>query len=361
MEQSTTNHTEAELNTPANTGVQQDVDILPLSHLMAQNFPPVEWLVQDLIPEDAVVLLSAPPASFKTWFALELAKSIASGAKFLDKFTTKPANILIMDAESGDRQLHDHFKKLHVDSEANIYYADCCSWYLNKDSAAEKLGVQCYENDINLIIFDSLVRFHDGDENSSKEMSKVFRAFSYLKKQGITSLILHHTRKGGVNPKSQRSDMEAIRGSGDILAACDIHLCMNRANQGNKVFVKQTKNRLDTESKPFSAYFIKESNESSRWYFGEFEESKEDIVKRQIDIVMDYIQTNPGRNQKQILTYLQLCENCIINNDKPLRDILKRLEEDGQIYSTSGKGRERLYYAATLAEEVDNPEEPLNV
>lgn len=361
MEQNTTNHTEADLNTPADTGVQQDVDILPLNHLMAQNFPPVEWLVQDLIPEDAVVLLSAPPASFKTWFALELAKSVASGTKFLDKFATKPTSILIMDAESGDRQLHDHFKKLHVDSEANIYYADCCSWYLNKDGAAEKLGVQCYENDINLIIFDSLVRFHDGDENSSKEMSKVFKAFSYLKKQGITSLILHHTRKGGVNLKSPRSDMDAIRGSGDILAACDIHLCMNRTNQGNKVFIRQTKNRLDTESKPFSAYFIKESSESSRWYFGEFEESKEDVVKRQINIVMDYIQTHPGKNQSEILQGVSAYDGCVITNDKKLKPILEQLKDAGQIRCQRGGGSTKRWYATTLAEEVDNLEESQNV
>lgn len=360
MEQNTTNHTEAELNTPANTGVQQDVDILPLNHLMAQNFPPVEWLVQDLIPEDAVVLLSAPPASFKTWFALELAKSVASGTKFLDKFATKPTNILIMDAESGDRQLHDHFKKLHVDPELNIYYADCCGWYLDEKTAME-LETECYEKDINLIIFDSLVRFHNSDENSAKEMSKVFEEFTHLKKHGITSLILCHTRKGGINPKSQRSDMEAIRGSGDILAACDIHLCMNRANQGNKVFVRQTKNRLDTESKPFSAYFIKESSESSRWYFGEFEESKEDVVKRQIDIVMDYIQTNPGKNQNEILQGVSAYDGCVITNDKKLRPILEQLKDAGQIRCQRGGGSTKRWYATTLAEEVDNPEEPLNV
>lgn len=364
MDQNNQTHSESELNTSASIlGVQQDFQLLPLSHLMAQDFPPVEWLVEGLIPEDAVVLLSGAPASFKTWLALEMAKSITTGEKFLGKFSAKPANALIVDAESGERQLRDHFDKLNVKSESNIYYHCCSGSYLNEDFVT-KLEAECWSRDIKLIIFDSLVRFHNGDENSAKEMSKVFEGFTYLKKCGITSLIICHTRKSSNNQKSHdvRSEMDSIRGSGDILAACDIHLAMSRPRQGNQVIVRQTKNRLDAEAKPFTAHFVKEGPSSSRWHFGKILEDKQDIRERHLDLVLDYIQTFPGRNQKQILDYLQTCEGNQIYSDKPLRDILNQLEMCNLICSRHGKGRELLYYVTVNAELIpSNNEEPQNV
>lgn len=364
MVQNNQTHSEAELNIPASIpGIQQGFTLLPLSHLMAQDFPPVEWLVDGLIPEDAVVLLSGAPASFKTWLALEMVKSITTGEKFLGKFSTKSVNALIVDAESGERQLCDHFAKLNVNSESNIYYHCCNGSYLNEDLVV-KLEAECWSRGIKLIIFDSLVRFHNGDENSAKEMSKVFEGFTYLKKCGITSLIICHTRKSSNSQKSHdiRNEMDSIRGSGDILAACDIHLAMSRPRQGNQVIVRQTKNRLDSEAKPFTAHFVKESSSSSKWHFGKILEDKQGIRERHLDLVLDYIQTFPGKNQKQILDYLQTCEGNQIYSDKPLRDILDQLETCSLIYRKHGKGRELLHYATVNAELTpNNDEEPQSV
>lgn len=341
---------------------RQNFQLIPLSHLMAQSFPPVEWLVDGLIPEDAVVLLSGAPASFKTWFALELAKSVTTSKDFLGHFGAKPTNVLILDAESGERQLYDHFTKLNVNPESGIYYHCCNGLYLNEDFVT-KLEAECWDKDIKLIIFDSLVRFHKGDENSAREMSKVFESFAYLKKRGITSLIICHTRKGNSNqiPQGARSDMDAIRGSSDILAACDVHLAVSRPGQGSKVVIRQTKNRFDDESKPFIAYFTKEDRENSKWSFGEILEDKKDIEKRNKGIVLGFIQANPGKNQDGILQGVSVYDDCLITNDKQLKSILSQLESNGQIYYQHGNGRSKLWYTTNSTEDVNAMEESQNV
>lgn len=328
----------------------------PLSQLMVQRFPETEWLVQDLIPEDAVVLLSAPPASFKTWFSLELAKCVASGQKFLDRFETKQSGVLIMDGESGDRQTQKHFRQLGISpiTDMPIYYSECCGHYMDEDFATN-IELECDKYGIKLVIFDSLVRFHNANENDAKEMSKIFEGFSFLKRHGITSLIICHSRKGS-NINFGRS-MDAIRGSSDIAASCDLCLHAVRVEGTNKVTISQPKNRFDEEIRPFTAYFTKEGQESNKWSFGEVLEDKKDIKNRHTNLIRGYIQAHPGRNQNQILNYLQTCDGNTIYSDKPLREILKQLENKNLIFSQHGKGKELLYY--TVSKNNTN-EEPQN-
>ncbi len=346
MEQNNQTYNKENLNTPADTGVQQDIQLLPLLHLMAQNFPPIEWLVDGLIPEDAVVLLSGAPASFKTWFALEMARSITAGEKFLGQFNTKPTNVLIMDAESGERQLYDHLTKLNINPESKVYYHCCNGSYLDKDFVT-KLEAECWDKDIKLIIFDSLVRFHNANENDAKEMSAVFESFSFLKHHGITSLIICHTRKG--NNLGFARSMDSIRGSSDIAASCDLCLSINRSEGSNEVTVSQPKNRFDEELNPFRAKLLKESDSSSKWCFIEFTTTKADIINQRIAAISDFIRKNPGINQKNIIE--EFSGSAGLNNDKPIRKILRNLEATGGITRRKGDHNENLYFTTNQPNE----------
>jgi len=75
-----------------------------------------------------------------------------------------------------------------------------------------------------LIIFDPFVRFHSADENSAKQIAKVFRRLRIVADAGATILLLHHLAK---TPNSQ------YRGSTDILAGVDAAFELHKEKNKN--------------------------------------------------------------------------------------------------------------------------------
>ena len=321
-----------------------------LDTLLEKHFPPTEWIVDKLIPEQAVVLLSAHPASLKTWLALDWSIRVAKGERFLDRFDTNQAGVLIMDAESGERQLQKHFKILGATENLPIYYKVCNRERIDKKFATSLL-VECKVKDIKLVIFDSLTRFHDVDENSSRDMSGVFESFTTLKNHGVTCLIICHSRKSGNNSNQQvnaRNQAESIRGSSDILAACDLHIAINRGDN-NVVRIEQTKNRFDEELKPFTARFVKDSPDKSHWEFREVLDTNEDKRERLRGLVYESIVNQPGLNQKQL--YDIALEIGFKGGDKKFRRMLRELVLDELVYEKSGSRTEKLYYAVDSSDD----------
>src|SRR4029077_240479 len=72
-----------------------------------------------------------------------------------------------------------------------------------------------------LIIFDSLIRFHDADENSASEMRVVMGHLRSLAAAGATVFALHHKGKSSI-----------YRGSTDIIGAVDVGFNLSRTDDG---------------------------------------------------------------------------------------------------------------------------------
>lgn len=277
------------------------LQIKSLSSLLLKQFPASKWLVENLVPESGLVLMSAAPASFKTWLALEICLCVANGTPLFDIFPTNQGGVLFCDEESGDRMLQDRFKKLGAKiaenpwDEKQIYYLSRIGRQVDDDYIKELLE-ECKKHDIKLIIFDSLVRFHSARENDSVEMAKILNLFKSLNDNGIATLILHHNRKSGLNGGSGG---EMVRGSSDILASCDVHLSVNRRNR--RIVVSQTKNRYIEEIKPFAVELkVLNDNRSEFEFLGE-ENSKDNQMIELRNIVLQKITDNPGINKSQLV------------------------------------------------------------
>jgi len=74
-----------------------------------------------------------------------------------------------------------------------------------------------------VIIYDSLIEFHPGSEQSSNETRAFMRHFRHLAHLGATVIILHHTRKAETSKQ--------YRGSSDIKAAVDTAYLLTRNSQ----------------------------------------------------------------------------------------------------------------------------------
>lgn len=310
-----------------------ELNIQSLSDLMEVKFPSQKWLVDKIIPDSGLVLMSAAPASFKTWLALEIALCVAENRPLFERLPVSVCNVLIADEEGGDRMLQDRFKKLGVKLDTNPW-TDGAIYYLSRvgrqvdDSYIQELIAKCEENDIKLIIFDSLVRFHSARENDAGEMSKVLNLFKTLNDNGITALVLHHNRKSG----GLAGGGEMVRGSSDILASCDVHLSVKRHNR--KITISQTKNRYMEEIEPFSVELKTiDETRSVFEYLGE-ENSESELSDELKSIILAQITETPGINKSELARLIsQVDEKLSMNR---IHTAIKELIKSNEIRTEQG-------------------------
>lgn len=229
--------------------------IWSMSEIFQYNFPPNEWLVDRLMPLGSITALSGNPGSYKSWLALCIAKAVATGNNFLGRFPVIPGAVLIVDEEDQLGHLQKRLSMLGVPAEAPIHYLSQSGVMLDNDRHVTKMQTFIEERGIKLVIVDSLVRVHSGDENDARDMARLFRNIRKLTAAGATILVIHHHRKAVIG---QTGPQQSLRGSSDILASLDCHLAVD-AKDG-KITVKQTKLRQDKAMDPFTVSVETEQN-----------------------------------------------------------------------------------------------------
>lgn len=71
----------------------------------------VKWLIDGWLLEAGVLMIAAPPERFKTWLAVDMALSIASGAPFLDHYeVNKRGKVLVIQQEDYGANLYKRFR-----------------------------------------------------------------------------------------------------------------------------------------------------------------------------------------------------------------------------------------------------------
>lgn len=76
------------------------------------NAPPVEFLIDGLLPLYSVVGLTGFPGTGKTWWALEAGRAVATGTKFLGRFDVKRAPVLFVGNDASYLDYAQQFRRL---------------------------------------------------------------------------------------------------------------------------------------------------------------------------------------------------------------------------------------------------------
>lgn len=269
--------------------VAPGVSPLWYGELAKQDIPPPTWVVDQLVPDESITIISALPAHYKTWVAFGIAIKVARGDKLFDQFETKQTNVLIVDEESGKSRLRKRLQMLGITTDTPIAIT-CNAGFKLTEESTNSLIAFCEAQNIGLIMFDSLTRLHTADENTANEMSVVMGNLKRLANAGLAVLLIHHNRKPGFPRSGGANEM---RGSVDILAACDVQISLQRKDS-NTITVKQNKNRDAEEVPEFS---LELCNDGERWWF-EYKGqaaahiSKDEIIDQKLT---EYLQKN-GRS-----------------------------------------------------------------
>ena len=187
---------------------------------------PVEWLVQGVIPQRSFVALYAPPASFKSFVALDIAECIATGRQFLGHEISKQGAVLYIAGE-GHGGIGTRIKalKTHHNTPKNtpVYFlrrqVNLRSSQTDlKDLVAAIDDLKAiHEIHFEMIIIDTLARaFGGGNENASEDMGAFITAAGAIQgKYECSLLVVHHAGKDAT---------KGLRGHSSLLGAVDTEL-----------------------------------------------------------------------------------------------------------------------------------------
>jgi hypothetical protein len=189
---------------------------------LARPEPPLEWMIEGLWTAHAKGLLVGQPNLGKTWVALGMLISYVTGLPCLGKYVpTQTGAGLLIEQEGSltnlNRRFHMMAKGLSLKS-GDLKHLHHMSFQFPKlpDHEKEIIALMKHHG-IGFVVFDSLVRFHNKDENSSTDMRLILESFSRINMEtGASVLLIHHLGKQGGN--IHRDIWERVRGTSDFVA-----------------------------------------------------------------------------------------------------------------------------------------------
>lgn len=202
------------------------------AHALEERPPERRWLVEGLWSAKAVGIAGGEPKCCKSFLALDVAVSVASGAPCLGRFPV---------AEQGRALVFAAEDALHVvrDRLVGICAARGVAFDARLDVqviTAESLRIDLPEDRLRLhdtvealrpkvLVLDPFVRLHRGDENAAGEVAPMLAYLRELQRRFDTAvLVVHHARKGAAHARAG----QALRGSSEFHAWGDSNIYLRR-------------------------------------------------------------------------------------------------------------------------------------
>lgn len=190
------------------------------------------WLVDTLWARAAVGVLGGAPKCCKSWLALDLAVSVATGTACLGAFDVDDAGpVLLYMAEDAAPVVKARLAGICrarsldlVSVPIHVITVPVLRLDRGRDQARLRDAVRRYAP--RLLVLDPFVRLHRIDENDAGEVSALLGYLRTLQRQhDVAVLVVHHARKnGGAGAQAGQS----LRGSGDFHAWGDSNLYVRR-------------------------------------------------------------------------------------------------------------------------------------
>jgi AAA domain len=198
---------------------------------LATTGPQINWLIEGLWADQAVGILGGEPKCCKSFLALEMALSIASGAACLRQFHVhRQGPVLLFPAEDPlpvVRQRLEGIAGVAGLSLASLPIEVITEPTLRLDLETDRQRLTNTVQQIKpvLLILDPLIRLHRVDENDASQIAGLLSFLRQLQRQfQLAVLVVHHARK---DSNSSRPG-QALRGSSELHGWGDSNLYMRR-------------------------------------------------------------------------------------------------------------------------------------
>jgi phage/plasmid primase-like uncharacterized protein len=195
---------------------------------LTANYRPVVSIIKGMIGQNHITFLSAPPASYKSFIALEMAFCVAAGIPFAGRKTRRMPVVYL--AGEGHEGVKARLKALGIK-----HGQEASEWLIISKLPADLLDMtkntsvvlgifkacQAIGQLPGLIIVDTFHRNFSGDENSSRDFGQMLKNLDTQFRTtlpDVSILFVHHTGHDDANKGSKKP---RPRGTSAIKASCD--------------------------------------------------------------------------------------------------------------------------------------------
>jgi len=193
--------------------------------------PQTQWLIEGLWSDQAVGILGGEPKCCKSFLALDVAVSVASGAACLRQFPVRrTGKVLLFPAEDSlavVRQRLEGIARAAQVAFTSLPVEVITAPSLRLDTAVDRQRLSDTIQNLQpiLLILDPLIRLHRLDENDASQIAALLSYLRQLQRQFQVAVILvHHARK---DSHSSRPG-QALRGSSELHGWGDSNLYLRR-------------------------------------------------------------------------------------------------------------------------------------
>jgi len=195
------------------------------------NGPQTQWLVEQLWADQAVGILGGEPKCCKSFLALDLAVSVASGAAALRQFPVRRSGpVLLFPAEDSLAIVRQRLEGIAAAAQVPfaslpVQVITAPSLRLDMATDRERLTHTVQQQRPILLILDPLIRLHRVDENDATQIAALLSFLRELQRKfQLAVMLVHHARK---DSQSSRPG-QALRGSSELHGWGDSNLYMRR-------------------------------------------------------------------------------------------------------------------------------------
>jgi hypothetical protein len=195
------------------------------------NGPQTQWLVEELWTDQAVGILGGEPKCCKSFLALDVAVSVASGAACLRQFPVRRRGpVLLFPAEDSLAVVRQRLAGIAAAAQVpfdSLPVEVITAPALRLDTPADRARLQETVQELRpvLLILDPLIRLHRVDENDASQIAGLLSYLRELQRQfGLAVMVVHHARKDSQGSRPG----QALRGSSELHGWGDSNLYMRR-------------------------------------------------------------------------------------------------------------------------------------
>lgn len=299
-------------------------EMVTLGGMMATDYPEPSWVVPGIMSEGLNILAGAPKKG-KSILALNLALTIAGGGVALGKRVIA-TDVLYLSLEDKHRRIK--FRALKMLGRIRSDLADSVQdrltvvtdWPRHDEGGIRAIDLwRERARNPGLVIIDTWARFSPAYKPTGSTYSQDSDAMAavqrYVNRHGFTALVVHHTRKTGIN-KEPDDHVQEVSGTLGLTGVADGILVLVRAKEDCQATLHITGRDV-----------------SDQEYILEF--CKETLVWTNLGTKKEHI---GGRVQTKIVAYLKRLDggaafvkdiaNMINENENSVRQALNRLYQD---------------------------------
>lgn len=189
------------------------------------SMPPVEFLVNQLLPERSFTMMYGAPGSGKSFLAIDMALSVANGLPW-HGYETKQGAVLYIAGEGVagmGKRWKAWTKHKGLTEKADMHVLPVAVNFMDETEITRLLyTIDKLDRQFAMVVVDTVHRsMHGAEENSAAEMAKFIDACDTIQRHtGGTMLAVHHSGK---------SAAQGARGSNSLLGAVSTSLMVGKS------------------------------------------------------------------------------------------------------------------------------------